>query len=231
MIRLVILASGTGTNASEVIAACDDGRIEGDVVAVVTNVVGAGVIERAHRAGVPTVTVVAERDETRGEYDARLAEVVGECNPDVVVLAGWMRILSMRFLAALGVPVINLHPALPGDLPGVGAIDRAFAERDAGRTFSGVMVHLVPDEGVDSGPVLAEERVPLLPLDTLDDFADRMHDAERRLLVSVLGSCHSWIRHRVSAAPTTSWSAATPTPEYERTDEQKRQPPHQQGDD
>lgn len=213
VIRLVVLASGSGTNAAEVMAACDDGRIEGNVVAVVTNVADAPVIERSRRAGVPTVTVVAERGETRVDYDARLAEVVVGYRPDIVVLAGWMRILSVRFLSAVEAPVVNLHPALPGDLPGVGAIERAFAERDTGRTFSGVMVHLVPDEGVDSGPVLAEERVPLLPLDTLDDFAERVHAVERRLLVSVLGSCHRWITHPLSATSTI------------------HQPLHQHGDD
>jgi phosphoribosylglycinamide formyltransferase-1 len=188
--RLVVLASGAGTNAAEIIAACDDGRIDGTVAAVVTNRPQAGVVARAQAAGVVVETVAAARDEERVDYDARLATVVAAHSPDVVVLAGWMRILSMGFLDAVRVPVVNLHPALPGDLPGVGAIERAFAERDSGRTSSGVMVHLVPDEGVDSGPVLASAAVPLLASDTIAEFAERMHAMERRLLVEVLSDMH-----------------------------------------
>jgi phosphoribosylglycinamide formyltransferase 1 len=109
---------------------------------------------------------------------------VAAYHPDVVVLAGWMRVLTMSFLGRFP-QVVNLHPALPGDLPGVQAIERAWAERPQ-RTVSGVMVHLVPDEQVDAGPVLASEPVPILPDDTFDDFARRIHDTEHRLLVAVV---------------------------------------------
>jgi folate-dependent phosphoribosylglycinamide formyltransferase PurN len=103
-----------------------------------------------------------------------------------------MRLLSMRFLGRFPT-VVNLHPALPGEFPGVQAIERAWAER-ATRTRSGVMVHLVPDEQVDAGPVLATADVALRPDDSLDDFAARVHATEHRLLVQVVTDlCHNQV--------------------------------------
>lgn len=188
--RLVVLASGHGSNAQAIIDACRardaTGGLEADVVAVVSDRSVAPVLQRASHAGIDAVPFVRADGESRLTYDERLARVVRSYCPDVVVLAGWMRILSMAFLGSVDAPVVNLHPALPGDLPGTNAIERAFAQRDDGRRESGVMVHLVPDEGIDDGPVLAVERVPLLPDDTLDTFASRMHATEHRLLVDAL---------------------------------------------
>jgi len=93
----------------------------------------------------------------------------------------------MNFLGWFPGMVVNLHPALPGELPGLHAIERAHQEAVAGtRTATGVMVHLVPDEGVDEGPVLATATVPILPADTLDDLEQRMHATEHQLLVDTL---------------------------------------------
>ena len=113
-------------------------------------------LDRATAAGVPAVRVPPDAGEARADYDTRLADVVAARDPDFVVLAGWMRILTMSFLGRFPDRVVNLHPALPGELPGTHAIERAWHEALAGeRTRTGVMVHLVPDEGVDDGPVLA----------------------------------------------------------------------------
>jgi formyltetrahydrofolate-dependent phosphoribosylglycinamide formyltransferase len=130
--------------------------------------------------------------EPRADYDARLADVVAGFAPDVVVLAGWMRILTNAFLGWFPDRVINLHPARPGELPGTHAIERAWQEALAGeRARTGVMVHLVPDEGVDDGPVLAVEDVPILPEDTLETLEARIHAVEHRLLVdTVRAFCH-----------------------------------------
>jgi phosphoribosylglycinamide formyltransferase-1 len=126
-------------------------------------------------------------DEARADYDARLADVVAGFGPDLVVLAGWMRLLTMSFLGWFPGRVVNLHPALPGELPGTRAIERAWHEALAGeRTRTGVMVHLVPDEGVDDGPVLASEVVEIRPDDTLDTLSARIHATEHRLLVATL---------------------------------------------
>ncbi len=189
--RLVLMASGNGSNAQAVLDACAAERIPAQVVAVVSDQAEARVLARADAAGVPAVHVGRRAGESRADYDARLADVVSGFAPDYVVLLGWMRILTMNFLGWFPGMVVNLHPALPGELPGTHAIERAFDEFCAGRrTVSGVMVHLVPDEGVDVGPVLAAAAVEIEPDDTLDSFAARVHTTEHRLVVTTLaGLC------------------------------------------
>jgi phosphoribosylglycinamide formyltransferase-1 len=185
--RLVVLVSGNGSNLQAVIDACAAGEIAGQVVAVVSDCHDVFGLERAESAGVPAVHVGRQPGEERADYDARLADVVAGFGPDVVVLAGWMRILTMSFLGWFPSRVVNLHPALPGELPGTHAIERAWQEALAGeRTHTGVMVHLVPDEGVDDGPVLATARVEIRPDDTFEMLTDRIHDTEHRLLVATL---------------------------------------------
>lgn len=189
MSRVVVLASGNGTNLQAILDASGDGRLPAQVVAVVSNRAGSGALQRAAEAGVPFVHVAPHADEPRGDYDARLADIVSGFDPDWVVLAGWMRVLSMSFLGWFPGMVVNLHPALPGELPGVEAIERAWREAQAGtRDHTGVMVHLVPDEGVDDGPVLAVATVPIKPNDTLEDLTGRVHAVEHRLLVETLAT-------------------------------------------
>ena len=185
--RLVVMVSGTGSNLQAVLDACSTGVLDADVVAVVCNRADAPALQRAARAGVPGVHVGVQDGEDRADFDARLADVVAGFDPDWIVLAGWMRILTISFLGWFPERVVNLHPALPGELPGVRAIERAWGEAAAGtRTRSGVMVHLVPDEGVDDGPVLGTETVDIDSRATLAKFELSMHEAEHRLLVGVL---------------------------------------------
>lgn len=185
--RLVVLASGAGTNLQAILDACADGRLPADVVAVVSDRADAAALTRASAAGVPAVHVGRHPGEPRPDYDARLADVVAGFGPDVVVLAGWMRLLTMSFLGWFPNRVVNLHPALPGQLPGTHAIERAWHEALAGeRKETGVMVHLVPSESVDDGPVLATATVPILPDDTLDTLTARVHCAEHDVLVRTL---------------------------------------------
>ena len=189
--RLVILASGNGSNAQAIIDACAAGSLPAEVTAVVSDNASARALERANAAGLPAVHVGRRPGETRADYDARLADIVTGFDPDWVVLAGWMRVLTVSFLGWFPGMVLNLHPALPGEFPGLHAIERAFDEaRAGGRTRTGVMVHLVPDEGVDAGPVLATAEVPILQDDTLDELERRIHAIEHLLLVDTLrGLC------------------------------------------
>jgi phosphoribosylglycinamide formyltransferase-1 len=181
------MVSGNGSNLQAVLDACADGRIDGDVVAVVSNRSDVFALQRADAAGVPAVHIGLHPGEERAEYDARLADLIAGFEPDLVVLAGWMRVLTMSFLGWFPRQVVNLHPALPGQFPGTRAIERAWDEALTGaRTSSGVMIHLVPDDGVDDGPVLATADVPIDASGTLDDFEHAMHAAEHRLLVDVL---------------------------------------------
>ncbi|MFK7918811.1 MAG: phosphoribosylglycinamide formyltransferase [Ilumatobacter sp.] len=185
--RLVVLASGSGTNFQAVIDACRSGAIDADIVGLVANRTSAYALDRADGFGIPARIVTRGVAEERAEYDQRLAETVATLDPDWVVLAGWMRLLSMNFLARFPGAVINLHPALPGELPGINAIDRAWTEAQAGkRSYSGVMVHLVPDEGVDDGPVLETRIVPIDASGTREEFASAMHETERHVLVHTL---------------------------------------------
>jgi formyltetrahydrofolate-dependent phosphoribosylglycinamide formyltransferase len=185
--RLVVLASGNGSNAQAIIDACAAGTLPAEVVAVISDQGDARVLVRADAAGLPAVHIGRRPGEARADYDARLADIVAGFDPHWVVLAGWMRVLTMNFLGWFPGMVVNLHPALPGELPGLHAIERAFEEAGRGeRDRTGVMVHLVPDEGVDEGPVLATATVPIMPGDTLDELAARMHATEHLLLVDTL---------------------------------------------
>ena len=185
--RIVVLASGNGSNLQAILDACAAGTLDGEVVAVVSDQPQARALERAASAGVAGVHVVRRDGEPRSDYDARLADIVSAFSPDWIVLAGWMRILTMSFLGWFPDMVVNLHPALPGELPGVGAIERALEEFRAGRrTSTGVTVHLVPDAGVDTGPALATVVVPIEADDTLKSLSGRVHCAEHALLASVL---------------------------------------------
>lgn len=193
MKRLVILASGNGSNAQAIIDACATGLLPAEVMAVVSDHGDAKALVRADTAGLPAVHVGRRTGESRADYDARLADIVTGFDPDWVVLAGWMRVLTLNFLGWFPGMVVNLHPALPGELPGLHAIERAHAEAEAGtRTRTGVMVHLVPDEGVDVGPVLATAEVPIDPAETLDELEQRVHAVEHLLLVETLRNlCNS----------------------------------------
>ncbi len=185
--RLVVLISGEGTNLQAILDACRDAVLPARVTAVFSNRGSAPGLERARQAGVPAIAFPKPREMDRLAYDRSLAEAVLEYAPDWVVLAGWMRLLSMSFLSQFPGRVMNIHPALPGTFPGVEAIERAYHAWQAGKIdHSGVMVHLVPDEGIDSGPVLAQETVAFQPGDTLDHFASRIHAVEHRLYVETL---------------------------------------------
>ena len=183
--RLVVLASGGGTNCQALIDACAARELSAEVVGVVTNKAEAGVVARAEAANIAVHIVehVGKEPAERLASDRRLIDLLRSLDPDLVVLAGWMRILGAEVGAAF--PMINLHPAKPGEFPGTRAIERAFEAWTAGQiSESGVMVHWVPDEGVDVGPVILAETVSFEPGDDLEDFEARMHAMEHRIIVA-----------------------------------------------
>jgi phosphoribosylglycinamide formyltransferase-1 len=189
--RLAVLVSGSGTNLQAILDACRQGRLDADVAVVVCNRRAAFALERATQAGVPTeylpLRPLLDAGGSRRDYDRQLADLVAAHRPDWVVLAGWMHVLSGAFLDRFPGRVVNLHPALPGAFPGAHAIDDAWAAHQRGEIDrTGVMVHLVPDEGVDAGPVVACVEVPIVPGDTRDALEARIHHAEHELLVTSL---------------------------------------------
>ena len=181
-----MLASGNGSNLQAIIDACETETLHAHVVGVVSDNHHAFALQRATQHNI-ACCVVDATNTSRSEFNTQLSQAVSEFKPDIVVLAGFMRLLTMEFLAHFPQRVINVHPALPGELPGTNAIARAFDEFVAGkRTHTGVMVHFVPDEGVDNGPVIDSAMVSIYPTDSLADLEQRMHATEHQLLITAL---------------------------------------------
>lgn len=185
--RLVVLISGNGSNLQAILDACTSEELPASVVSVISNKADAYGLTRAQNAGVEAIHFARQENESRRDYDTRLAKFVITKQPAYIILAGWMRILTSAFLDHFPNRVINLHPALPETFPGTHAIERAYQAYQRGEiNHTGVMVHLVPDEGVDDGPVLATKIVPIHPSDTLESLEERIHKTEHILLVSTL---------------------------------------------
>lgn len=189
--RLAVLISGNGSNLQAIIDAIRMKALDAEIVVVVSNRKNAFGLVRAEKAGIPTryfpLKPYTDAGRSRSEYDADLAQLVAEYRPDWVVLAGWMHILSKAFLDHFPYRVVNLHPALPGQFPGAHAIADAFAAFQRGEIKqTGCMVHLVPDEAVDAGPVIGVAEVPIYRTDTLEMLTERMHQTEHRLIVQSL---------------------------------------------
>jgi len=185
--RLIVLISGNGSNLQAILDACARNELPASVVAVISNKADAYGLVRAQNAGIEAVDFPKLETESRRDYDSRLADYVTTKLPDYIILAGWMRILTSAFLDHFPDRVINLHPALPGMFPGTRAIERAYeAFKHNQISHTGVMVHLVPDEGVDNGPVLATEKIEFNAGESIDVFEARVHSVEHRLLVQTL---------------------------------------------
>ena len=193
--RLVVLASGAGTNLEAILSAITRQRLDAEVVAVVINRRGAGAGAIARRSGIPVsywplspyLAGAPEPAEARRRYDAELARTVAQSEPDLVVLAGWMHVLSAAFLDWFPNRVINLHPALPGQFPGPSAIADAWEACRTGLIDrTGAMVHHVPDEGVDNGPVIASTEVAIHADDTIESLRARIQAAEHQLIVTAI---------------------------------------------
>jgi len=185
--RLVVLISGNGSNLQAILDACSSGELPASVVSVISNKADAYGLTRARNAGVEATYFAKVENESRRDYDTRLADEVTNRQADYIILAGWMRILTSAFLNQFPNRVINLHPALPDTFPGTHAIERAYGAYQRGEIeHTGVMVHLVPDEGVDNGPVLATEIVPMHQTDTLESLEARVRETEHTLLVKTI---------------------------------------------
>lgn len=189
--RLAVLISGNGSNLQAILDAIRMRVLDAQVVVVVSNRKAAFGLERATKAGVPThyhpLKPYRDADRARAEYDHDLAQIIKKYDPDYVILAGWMHIFTNSFLDHFPYRVVNLHPALPGEFPGAHAVEEAFAAFQRGEIKgTGVMVHLVPDEQVDRGPVLLTSDVPIYPIDTLETLENRVHQTEQRTLIQAI---------------------------------------------
>ena len=175
--RIVVLISGNGSNLQAIINACEEKRINGDVVAVISNKPQVYGLERAKCHDIDNVVVNHRDYETRESYDVSLAKAIDEHQPDLVVLAGFMRILTADFVEHYAGKMLNIHPSLLPKYQGLNTHQRAI---DAGDSEHGVSVHFVTAE-LDGGPVILQAKVPIFENDTSDELAARVHEQEHRI--------------------------------------------------
>ena len=176
--RVVVLLSGTGSLCAALLTACEDPAYPAQVVAVGADREADG-LAHARRRGIPTFVCALGDHRDRAQWDRTLAEAIAAYEPDLVVSAGFMKLVGPAVLDAFGGRLINTHPALLPAFPGAHAVRDALA---AGVSTTGASVHVV-DAGLDSGPVLAQREVPVLPGDDEPALHERIKDVERELLV------------------------------------------------
>jgi len=182
--RLLVLVSGEGTNLQALIDACRDEGYGAQVVAVGADRDGINGLARAQRAGLPVFTVRLPDFADREEWDAALTQACAAYAPDLVVLAGFMKLVGKSFLAAFGGRCVNTHPALLPSFPGTHGVQDALAH---GVKVTGCTVLLV-DDGVDAGPIVAQACVPVADDDDEATLHERIKVAERALLVGTVGT-------------------------------------------
>ena len=176
MKRIVILASGSGTLTQAIF----DAELGADIVAVISDQKDAAVLDRAQKARIETFTIPMAPD--RAEWDRELETLIAALKPDLVISAGFMRILSERITSRF--KIINSHPALLPLFPGAHAVCDALL---SGATETGTTIHWV-DAGIDTGEVIAQERVEILPGDTEESLHERIKIVERGLIVATIAS-------------------------------------------
>jgi phosphoribosylglycinamide formyltransferase-1 len=181
VLSLVVLISGGGSNLRALLDAQSDAEFPARIVAVGADNDAPG-LAHAEEFGIPTFTVPPTSFESRAAWGDELLEQIQVWSPDLVVCAGFMRILPPRVVAALSPQLINTHPALLPAFPGAHAVRDALA---AGVAQTGVTVHIV-DEGVDTGPVIVQEAVAIEPGDTEAELHERIKTIERRLLTQAV---------------------------------------------
>jgi len=181
--RLVVLVSGTGTNLQALIDACADESFGARVVAVGADRDGIGALDRARAAGIPAFVRRVKDFPDRAAWDQALAADCASYQPDLIVLAGFMKLVGADFLSRFGGRLINTHPALLPSFPGMYGVRDALAH---GVKLAGCTVFLV-DAGTDSGPIVAQAAVPVHDDDDEESLHERIKVAERSLLVSTVG--------------------------------------------
>ena len=184
MTRLGVLVSGRGTNLRAILEGCAEGRIDAEVAVVASNR-DCPALEIARAAGVPQVRVFALKEyESAPARDAAMAAALEAAGAELVVCAGYNRVLDDVLVGAFPGRIVNIHPSLLPQFGGtMEAIQQAF---EAAVSETGVTVHLIEPGTVDAGKILAQERVPVLPGDTLEQLTERVHAAEHRLLPATI---------------------------------------------
>lgn len=177
MKSIVVLISGSGSNLQAILAACKTGFIAGRVSAVISNKADVFGLTRATDADVPALVLDHKQYVDRASYDTALCQLIDQHQPDLVVLAGFMRILTPEFVAHYSGRLLNIHPSLLPKYQGLNTHQRAI---DAGDTVHGCSVHFVTAE-LDGGPVVLQAKVPVFPEDDATAVAARVHAQEHRI--------------------------------------------------
>ena len=176
-LRIAVLASGSGTNLQSIIDQQQNGKLSVDIVIVISNNPGAGALQRAQQAGIPTQCINHRDYSVREDFDQALVAALQQAEVDLVVLAGFMRIITPIMLTAFPLRIINIHPALLPAFPGLKVQQQAL---DYGARFSGCTVHFI-DPGVDTGPIIIQAVVPILPDDSAATLAERILEQEHHI--------------------------------------------------
>lgn len=176
-LRLGVLASGSGSNLQAIIDRCADGSIAAEIVLVLSNIPAAGALARAEKAGIVTTVIDHRTFAERADFDRAVVAALQGASVDLVVLAGFMRLITAPFIAAFPDRIINIHPALLPAFPGLHVQKKAL---EAGVRFSGCTVHFV-DGGVDTGPIIIQAVVPILDEDDEASLSARILVQEHRI--------------------------------------------------
>jgi len=174
--RVVVLISGSGSNLQAIIDGCDD-NLNADVVGVISHKPDAYGLIRAHHSEIDTSCVIPYDNEARSDYDARLLKAIEKYQPDLVILAGFMRILTDELVSHFLGKMINIHPSLLPKYTGLHTHQRAI---DSGDKEHGASVHFVIPE-LDAGPVILQAKVPIYPEDNAEILAERVHEQEHAI--------------------------------------------------
>ncbi|MEE4108548.1 MAG: phosphoribosylglycinamide formyltransferase [Halieaceae bacterium] len=196
--RIAVLASGDGSNMQALAAACADGRIAADMALVLANRPDAGVRRRADALAIPQACVDHRQFASRGDFDKELHRRLQQAGIDLVVLAGFMRILSEGFVRQYCGSLLNIHPSLLPKYPGLNTHQRAL---DSGDRETGATVHFVVPE-LDAGPSIIQAAVPVLPRDDAQRLAQRVRIAEHRIYPRAV---HWWVEGRLALRDGKAW--------------------------
>ncbi|CAK9885601.1 MAG: Phosphoribosylglycinamide formyltransferase [Candidatus Erwinia impunctatus] len=205
MKKIVVLVSGNGSNLQAIIDACEQGRMAASVVAVFSNKADAFALTRAREAGIPAHALSIDAFTDRDAFDCAMMREIDAYSPDVVVLAGYMRIITAPFVLHYAGMLLNIHPSLLPLYPGLHTHRKALENGDQ---IHGTTVHFVTTE-LDSGPVILQATVPVYPEDNVDDIAQRVQYQEHQIYPLVI----SWfIADRLKMQDSRAWLDNSPLP-------------------
>lgn len=182
MFKIIVLISGNGSNLQAIIDACKSGMIGGNVVGVISNKANVFGLERAKKNNIPSEVINHNNFGTREEFDQELVTSIKSYQPDLIVLAGFMRILSPIMTSAFKNKMINIHPSLLPKYPGLKTHEQVIANNDAEH---GVTIHSVSEE-LDGGPIIAQSKIVVHKNQQLEDLIERIHKIEHKIFPKVI---------------------------------------------